>query len=68
MTDASSHYCKHCDSSFLARIPKTYTGDVLIKCPTCGLLHPRQIEAGTAVSCDPPRGKHLVIEDHCRGP
>lgn len=56
------HYCKHCNSSFLIRIPLTYTGDAIIECPTCHWLHPRQIVAGVAVSCNPPSGKHIRIK------
>ncbi len=60
----SVHYCKHCTRTFPIRIPRTYTGDAIIKCSGCGWLHPRQIEAGIAVSCDPPRGKPITIEEH----
>ncbi len=58
----SPHYCKHCDRTFMVNIPKTFTGDALIVCDACGWQHPRQIEAGTAVSCDPPRGKPTIFK------
>lgn len=59
----TEHYCKHCGYSFLIRVPATYTGDALIVCTGCGWNHSRQIEAGVAVSCDPPRGKPIVIRE-----
>lgn len=56
------HYCKHCDRTFLIRVPRGYSGDALIECTGCGWQHPRQFEAGVAVSCEPPRGKPLRIK------
>jgi len=56
------HYCKWCETTFMIRVPLFYTGDAIVKCG-CGTRHPRQFEAGVAISCDPPRGKHITIEE-----
>lgn len=61
-TKADVHWCKHCDTSFRIRVPETYTGDAIIKCPECGWQHPRQFEVGIAVSCDPPTTRPLILK------
>lgn len=54
-------WCKHCKTEFLIRFSVALYGDALVICPTCGWKHPRQFEAGLAVSCEPPRGKKYTI-------
>ncbi len=52
MRKPEKFYCKHCDTTFARHIQEFESRALLIECPACHWLHPRQFEAGVAIHCD----------------
>ena len=48
----STHYCKHCNSSFRIKIHEYETGDFFLVCPNCRGKHYRHFEGGVAIHCN----------------